>query len=155
MVKGAIPRGIRAIPIDIEVGLGPGSGIKIVGLPRDTVREVDDRLRHALPAAGCRWPQQAVTINLAPAGSQKREAGLDLPLALSILEATEQIKSQLRDPVRDLSASVPDGILCRTSLACYKTLGYRSSDCRNFPQTSKYLFPPITYVSLWWAPRMT
>ena len=88
-------------------------------------------------------------------GRRSAKLGLDLPLALSILEATEQIKSQLRDPVRDLSASVPDGILCRTSLACYKTLGYRSSDCRNFPQTSKYLFPPITYVSLWWAPRMT
>ncbi len=99
MVKGAILHGIRALQIDIEVGLSPGVAFKIVGLPQDVVREAVERLRHALPAAGFQWPRQTVTINLAPAGVRKREAGLDLPLALSVLQATGQLKPQLRTPV--------------------------------------------------------
>ncbi len=57
MIKGAILQGIQAIPIDIEVGIVAGAGFKIVGLPRDAVRESDERLRLALPAAGFQWPR--------------------------------------------------------------------------------------------------
>ncbi len=64
MVKGAILRGIEAIPIDIEIGVSQGVGFKIVGLPADAVKEAGDRLRHALPKAGYQWPRQAVTVNL-------------------------------------------------------------------------------------------
>jgi len=119
MVKGAILRGIRAIPIDIEIGLGLGGGIKIVGLPKDAVREADDRLRHSIPASGYQWPHQAVTVNLAPAGLQKREVGLDLPLALSVLLATGQIKKQFLEPVYAFGELALDGRVkvCRGALS--------------------------------------
>ncbi len=119
MVKGAILQGIRAIPIDIEIGLAPGSGIRIVGLPRDAVREAHHRLHHALPAAGFVWPDQAVTINLGPAMLQKREAGLDLPLALCILLATGQIKKGLPDPLYAFGELGLDGRVkgCRGALS--------------------------------------
>ncbi len=99
MVKGAILQGLRATKIDIEVGLSPGSGMRIVGLPPDAVRGLDDRLRYALESAGYQWPRQALTINLAPAILQKWEAGLGLPLALSILLATGQIRTDLPQPL--------------------------------------------------------
>lgn len=99
MVKGAILQGIRAIPIDIEVGISRGHGLRIIGLPQDAVREAGERLRHALPAAGYEWPQQELTINMGPAGLKKREAGLDLALALAILQATGQINTRLPEPV--------------------------------------------------------
>lgn len=99
MVKGAVLQGIRAIPIDIEIGLAPGSGIRIIGLPPDAVRGLNDRLCCALESAGYQWPGQTLTINLTPAILQKWEAGLDLPLALSILLATGQIRTDLPQPL--------------------------------------------------------
>jgi magnesium chelatase family protein len=122
MVKGAILRGIRATPIDIEVGLSRGTGIKIVGLPKEAVRESVDRLRHALPSAGFVCPQQAITINLAPAGLQKREAGLDLALALSLLLETGQIKAQPAGPVYAFGELALDGRvkICKGALSVGK-----------------------------------
>ncbi len=109
MVRGAILQGIRAIPIEIQVGVSQGAGFKVVGLAADAVREAADRLRVALPRAGYQWPQQAITINLAPAGIKKREAGLDLPIALSILEATGQLEIQLPQPVYAFGELALDG----------------------------------------------
>ena len=109
MVRGAILEGIRATPIEIQVGVSQGAGFKIVGLLADAVREAADRLRVALPSAGYQWPQQAITINLAPAGIKKREAGLNLPLALSILEATGQLETQLAQPVYAFGELALDG----------------------------------------------
>jgi magnesium chelatase family protein len=108
-MRGAILQGIRAIPIDIEVGVSPGAGFKVIGLPRDAVKEAGDRLRHALPAAGFAWPEQSLTVNLAPANLQKREAGLDLPLALAILEASGQLVRQINAPVYAFGELALDG----------------------------------------------
>jgi len=100
MIKGAIIRGISAIPIDIEVGVSRGRGLKIIGLPVDAVREADKRVTHAIPAAGFMWPDQSVIVNLSPAELKKREAGLDLAIALAILEATGQVRvSEAAEPI--------------------------------------------------------
>ena len=63
----------------------------LVGLPETAVRESKDRVRAALINSGFKWPQSRITISLAPAELPKEGGGFDLPIALGILAASEQI----------------------------------------------------------------
>jgi magnesium chelatase family protein len=65
----------------------------MVGLPQTAVRESKDRVRSALINSGFKWPQSRITVSLAPADLPKEGGGLDLPIALGILSASEQIPS--------------------------------------------------------------
>ena len=58
-----------------------------VGMPDTAVRESRERIKSALLNSGFRYPNKAVTINLAPANVRKEGAGFDLPMALGILGA--------------------------------------------------------------------
>jgi magnesium chelatase family protein len=62
----------------------------IVGLPNTDVREARDRVRSAIRNSGYQFPLQRVTVNLAPADLRKEGSGLDLPITIGILAATEQ-----------------------------------------------------------------
>ena len=76
----------------VEVMLSSGlPGISIIGLPEAAVREAKDRVRGALISGGFKLPQRRVTINLAPADLPKSGARLDLPIALGILAASDQL----------------------------------------------------------------
>ena len=73
-----------------------GSGLPsttIVGLPDAAVRESRDRVRSALKNSGFIYPDGKVVINLAPGGLNKNSSALDLPIAISILAATGQVRS--------------------------------------------------------------
>jgi magnesium chelatase family protein len=63
----------------------------VVGLPDTTCREARDRVRAALLSSQLRWPTARVTVNLAPPGIRKVGSGLDLPIAVALLAASEQI----------------------------------------------------------------
>ena len=63
----------------------------LVGLPETAVRESKDRVRAALINSGFKWPQSRITISLAPAELPKEGGGFDLPIALGILAASQQI----------------------------------------------------------------
>ncbi|MGH9114908.1 MAG: YifB family Mg chelatase-like AAA ATPase, partial [Acidimicrobiales bacterium] len=63
----------------------------VVGLPDASCREARDRVRAALLSSGLQWPQQRVTVNLAPTGIRKGGAGLDLPIAVALLAADGQV----------------------------------------------------------------
>ena len=63
----------------------------LVGLPETAVKESKDRVRSALINSGFKWPQSRITISLAPAELPKEGGGFDLPIALGILAASEQI----------------------------------------------------------------
>src|SRR6185503_8242739 len=79
---------IDAIVVDVEVDVSPGlPQTMTVGLPDGAVREASDRIRAALRNSGFAYPQQRVTVNLAPAGVRKEGAAFDLPIALGILAA--------------------------------------------------------------------
>lgn len=82
--------GVNALPIDVEVDIYRGSAkdFFIVGLPDAAVKESRERLKSSLTNAGFGYPNQAVTINLAPANIRKEGAGFDLPMALGILGAS-------------------------------------------------------------------
>lgn len=69
----------------------------LVGLPETAVRESKDRVRSALLNSGFKWPQSRITIALAPAELPKEGGGFDLPIALGILAASQQIPGERFD----------------------------------------------------------
>lgn len=91
--------GISAPLVTIEVHLSPGlPGLSIVGLPEKAVKESKDRVRSAIINNGFEFPVKRTVINLAPADLPKEGGRFDLPIALGILAATNQIpKESLHD----------------------------------------------------------
>tara|TARA_R110002073_G_scaffold84612_6_gene201799 strand:+ start:19278 stop:20756 length:1479 start_codon:yes stop_codon:yes gene_type:complete len=84
--------GVQAPPVQVETHLGPGlPAFNIVGLPEAAVRESRDRVRSAIVNSGFQFPQQRITVNLAPADLPKVGGRFDLPIALGILAATKQL----------------------------------------------------------------
>jgi magnesium chelatase family protein len=76
--------------VDVEVDLfrsGMARDFMLVGMPDTAVRESRERIKSALMNSGFGYPNQAVTVNLAPAHVRKEGAGFDLPMALAILGA--------------------------------------------------------------------
>ena len=88
--RSAAVYGIDAQPVDVEVDLyrsGMAKDFTLVGMPDTAVRESRERIKSALMNSGFGYPNQAVTVNLAPAHVRKEGAGFDLPMALAILGA--------------------------------------------------------------------
>lgn len=84
--------GMEAPAVSVEVHLANGlPGMHIVGLPDTEVREAKDRVRAALQNSGFDVPNRRITINLAPAELPKESGRFDLPIALGILAASDQI----------------------------------------------------------------
>lgn len=85
--------GIQGYGIQVETDVSPGlPGWDIVGLPDVAVRESKERIRTAVKQSGFFIPGKRIVINLAPADVKKEGAYLDLPIALGILLASEQIR---------------------------------------------------------------
>ena len=94
LVRSRTLLGLTACSITVECRTGEGlPGTTIVGLPENAVREARDRVKSALGHCGFDYPQRKVTINLAPGHISKTGTALDLPIALSVLGATGQIKT--------------------------------------------------------------
>lgn len=84
--------GLDASVIEVEVNTGQGiPQVVIVGLPDKAVTESRDRVKTALENSGFRHIRTRTTINLAPADVKKEGPIYDLPMALGILVATEQV----------------------------------------------------------------
>ncbi|GHV72370.1 magnesium chelatase [Bacteroidia bacterium] len=84
--------GVRAITITIETSVDLGVNFMLVGLPDNAVKESQQRIESALSQNGYRLPGKKIIINMAPANLRKEGSAYDLPLAISILAASEQIK---------------------------------------------------------------
>ncbi len=92
-IPSAIVIGVDGQPVTVEVHVGDGlPGLSIVGLPDTSCREARDRVRAAVMAAGTRWPNKKITINLAPSDTRKVGSGLDLAMAVGVLVASEQLR---------------------------------------------------------------
>jgi magnesium chelatase family protein len=90
--------GIEAYPVEVEVNAGWGdTQIVIVGLPDAAVKESRDRVITALANSGFKFPMGRTTINLAPADIKKEGPSFDLPIALGMLAASEQIETDQLD----------------------------------------------------------
>ncbi len=93
IVKSAALRGIDAVEISIEIDAANGGlpGEALVGLPDTVVRESKNRIKAAIKNSGFKYPLKFYTINLAPADLPKEGAFFDVPIAIGILQATEQL----------------------------------------------------------------
>ncbi|MBP7216142.1 MAG: YifB family Mg chelatase-like AAA ATPase [Candidatus Omnitrophica bacterium] len=84
--------GIEAYLIDVEIDISNGlPSTTVVGLPDAATKESKERVRSAIKNSGFDWPQERITISLAPAHLRKEGASFDLAIAIGILAATEQI----------------------------------------------------------------
>ncbi|KKM11840.1 hypothetical protein SY88_06545 [Clostridiales bacterium PH28_bin88] len=96
--------GMDGYLVEVEVDISNGlPSFDIVGLPDASVKEARDRVRSALKNSGFEFPSRRITVNLAPADMKKEGPWFDLPIALGILAATEQV------PVEGLAGLVSLG----------------------------------------------
>ncbi len=85
-VRSATLVGVDGQPVTVEVHVSPGlPSYSVVGMPDTAVRESRERVRAALLSSGLPWPQQRITVNLAPGAVRKTGAGLELAVALGLL----------------------------------------------------------------------
>jgi magnesium chelatase family protein len=83
--------GVDAITISVEVNVSMGQGYSIVGMPDIAVRESMQRTECAIKSNGYFMPRTKLVVNLAPADIRKSGSAFDLPIAIAILAASEQI----------------------------------------------------------------
>ncbi len=98
--------GLEGVIVEVEVDTSANlPGMVIVGLPDAAVQESRERVQAAIKNAGLSFPRKRVTVNLAPAAVRKEGPAYDLPIALGVLAASEQV-----DP-RELEDSLVIGEL--------------------------------------------
>lgn len=84
--------GVEAPLVTIEAHLSNGlPALILVGLPETTVKEARERVRSAIINSGFSFPAKRITINLAPADLPKEGGRYDLPIAIAVLAASEQL----------------------------------------------------------------
>ncbi len=90
--------GVAAPQVRVEVHISRGlPSLSIVGMPETAVKESKDRVRAAIMNSGFEFPSHRITINLSPADIPKGGGRYDLPIALGVLAASEQVsKERLR-----------------------------------------------------------
>ena len=91
---GSAVYGVNATTITIEVNVGQGVNFFLVGLPDNAVKESQQRIDAALKNNGYKIPGRSIVINMAPADIRKEGSAYDLPLAIGILAASDQIKAE-------------------------------------------------------------
>ncbi|MGC4232477.1 MAG: YifB family Mg chelatase-like AAA ATPase [Niabella sp.] len=93
-INGSAVYGVEAVPITIEVNwMTSGKDPSIVGLPDNAVKESLQRVESTIKTNGYDMPRTKVVVNLAPADIKKSGTAFDLPIAMGILAASEQIEN--------------------------------------------------------------
>ena len=104
--------GIKAIPVSVEVDASQGlPGFTLVGLPDNAVRESRERVVSAIRTVGKVVTGFRTTVNLSPADLRKEGSALDLPLAIGLLTATEEISVPRLDECVFVGELSLDGLL--------------------------------------------
>ncbi len=83
------------ISIEVDVNSGTLPAFDIVGLPDVAVKEARNRVRSAIKNSHFKFPNCKITVNLAPADLKKEGSSFDLPIALGILAATDQVCTEI------------------------------------------------------------
>ncbi len=120
--------GVDAYTVEVEVDIRQGlPTFTTVGLPEAAVKESKDRVKSAINNSGYRFPDDRITVNLAPADIKKEGTGFDLPIALGILAAmgvlpqgrlTEYLilgELSLDGRIKPVRGSLPVALLARNS----------------------------------------
>ncbi len=88
--------GLEGAIVEVEVDIASGmTAFNIVGLPDTAVQEAKERVRSAIRNSGLHFTSKRITVNLAPADLRKEGPAYDLPMALGILLASEQLVADL------------------------------------------------------------
>lgn len=90
---GSAVYGVNANTITIEVNVTQGTKYFMVGLPDNAVKESEQRIESAVKQFGFKIPRNKIVINLSPADIRKEGSSYDLPIALGVLAASEQIQA--------------------------------------------------------------
>jgi magnesium chelatase family protein len=90
---GSAVQGINSTTITIEVDVSKGINFFMVGLPDSAVKESHHRIDTALKHSGFKIPGKRIVVNMAPADIRKEGSAYDLPIAVGILAASEQINA--------------------------------------------------------------
>lgn len=99
---GAI-KGIEGFAVSVEVDIAPGlPTLAVVGLPDAEVRESKERVVAAVRNSGFDFPSKRITVNLSPAELRKSGTQFDLPIALGIVAASEQLSAEAVSRIKDL-----------------------------------------------------
>ncbi len=93
---GSAVYGVEAITITIEVNVSEGQGYFLVGLPDGAVKESQQRIDSAIKCNGLRMPRIKIVVNMAPADIKKSGSSFDLPIAMGVLGASEQLENPER-----------------------------------------------------------
>ena len=122
--------GLEGAVVEVEVDIASGlTAFYIVGLPDTAVQEAKERVRSAIRNAGLRFPTRRITVNLAPADVRKEGPAYDLPIAVGILLASEQVVADLSSALflgelaLDGQVRHAHGILSMVALAKERGLG--------------------------------
>jgi magnesium chelatase family protein len=111
-VCSAAVNGIEAYPVEVEVNAGYGDTVLVVvGLPDAAVKESRDRVMTALINSGFAFTFGRTTINLAPADVKKEGPSFDLPIAVGMVAASEQMESNRLDRFAMVGELALDGAL--------------------------------------------
>jgi magnesium chelatase family protein len=131
-VRSGTVCGIDAYNVEIEVNAGHGDPrVVIVGLPDAAVKESSDRVWTALINSGFRPPMGRTTINLAPADMKKEGPSFDLPIALGIIAALEDIKEDLLPRICIVGELALSGAVRKVRGVLPITLMARAAGCRS------------------------
>jgi magnesium chelatase family protein len=92
---GSAVYGVDALSITVEVNwMATNTGMVLVGLPDNAVKESLQRVESTIKSNGYMMPRTRVVVNLAPADIKKSGTAFDLPIAICILAASEQLENK-------------------------------------------------------------
>lgn len=111
-VRSCAMTGLDGYEVEVEVDISNGlPAFEVVGLPDPSVREARERVRSALRNSSFEFPNKRITVNLAPADIRKEGTWFDLPIALGVLAASEQIDASLLEGLFAIGELALDGNL--------------------------------------------
>ena len=121
--------GIDAFIVEVEVDITSGlPTFTTVGLPEASVKESKERVKSAINNSGYRFPDDRITVNLAPANIKKEGTGFDLPIALGILTATRITPQEIVSKYLVLGELSLDGRIKPVKGSLPMALAAKSSD---------------------------
>ncbi len=130
-VFGCVPIGVEGYAIEVEGHVSDGLiAMNVTGLADTSINESKDRVRAAMINTGCTWPQRRITVGLSPASLPKHGSGLDLPIAIAIARADNQIANSILDDTMFYGELSLDGRVRQVPGALLAAIAARQKGCR-------------------------
>lgn len=110
IIKSMALHGLDGYLVDVQVDVSSGlPSWEIVGLPDTSVKEAKERVKTAIKNSDIDFQSKRIIVNLAPADTKKEGSSYDLPIAIGILVATENIKNFNREKIAFIGELSLDG----------------------------------------------